>query len=328
MMKRYLPFDALKGLAILGVILIHVSGYYMIVGAPAVVLNQVGRFAVPVFLILSGWGLTITDSLKNGYGNFLIKRSRKILPLYLSWSVIYFALHILRGSIKLNLKTMVQVFIFGSSEYHMYYVPLLFFLYITYPFFLRVSRYGFGVFSTLVVTLLSMYVSIFNGSLSWWGGPNVFSWIVYFSFGIWIGLNFDKVTPRLRSVRIRFILGVLMILSFALLLLEMKLLRGITSLKIVDLMTSMKGSVIIYSIIMVMIFMSWNITTRLLIKIGKHAYGIYLFHPLLLMVLNRIIGGRSSIIIMLLEYIATVVIAYCLTKIAVSLQRTLKERIG
>ena len=61
MSKRYEKFDILRAFAILAVVLIHIT-------APlatdedifSIVLNQVSRFAVPVFFILSGWGLTAT----------------------------------------------------------------------------------------------------------------------------------------------------------------------------------------------------------------------------------------------------------------------------
>ena len=327
-MRRYLPFDALRGLAIMGVVLIHISGmYYVTIGTPAIVFNQLSRFAVPVFLILSGWGLTITHSLRNGYGNFLARRSRKILPLYLFWTLVYFLLHIVRGSTSLSLSSVIGAFIFGNSEYHMYYVPLLFFFYITYPLFLRIGQYRSGVFLTFVITLVSMYISIFEGNLTGWVGPNVFSWMVYFTFGVWLGLNLDKVTKRLNSGKIRALLSALVILAVGLLLIEMKALRITTNLKTADLMTAMKGSVIIYSLLIVLVFMSWGVTSRFLIKLGKHAYGIYLFHPLLVIVVGKVVENRSSVFAMILEYILVMISVYYLTRMAAAIQKMIKKRL-
>lgn len=84
-----MEMDILRGLAILSVVIIHISAQPINAGVTGpmevfyVILNQVTRFAVPAFLLLSGMGLTISGSGEDSYFRFLKKRLSKILPLYL-----------------------------------------------------------------------------------------------------------------------------------------------------------------------------------------------------------------------------------------------------
>lgn len=86
---RRMEMDILRGLAILSVVIIHISAQPINAGVTGpmevfyVILNQVTRFAVPAFLLLSGMGLTISGSGEDSYFRFLKKRLSKILPLYL-----------------------------------------------------------------------------------------------------------------------------------------------------------------------------------------------------------------------------------------------------
>src|SRR5699024_12452122 len=60
---RYEKFDILRGFAIIGVVLIHITAPLATDGDVfSIIVNQMSRFAVPVFFFLSGWGLTAAKS--------------------------------------------------------------------------------------------------------------------------------------------------------------------------------------------------------------------------------------------------------------------------
>lgn len=73
-------------------ILIHVTSPVAADGNIwGVLINQAFRFAVPVFFLLSGWGMAITNSYEKNtnYIEFSHKKFNKIIPAYFIWNVIY-----------------------------------------------------------------------------------------------------------------------------------------------------------------------------------------------------------------------------------------------
>lgn len=73
--KRFGGPDSLRGISVIGVILIHITSFTTIENgevtyALSIFINQLARFAVPAFLILSGWGLSISNKLEHGYKFF------------------------------------------------------------------------------------------------------------------------------------------------------------------------------------------------------------------------------------------------------------------
>ena len=84
----------IKGLAILAVILVHVLSYLPgIYTGPRqfffISLDQLTRFCLPAFFILSGYGLASKYTQQQiNYFKFLKERVAKLLPLYLIWSLV------------------------------------------------------------------------------------------------------------------------------------------------------------------------------------------------------------------------------------------------
>lgn len=89
---------ALRVLAILGVITIHVSGLTVIDDALrdtstwrlALVLNEISRFCVPLFVMVSG-ALVLRPGSPQPTGAFLRTRLRRLLPALVAWHAVYIA---------------------------------------------------------------------------------------------------------------------------------------------------------------------------------------------------------------------------------------------
>ena len=86
-MKQYVKsIDSLRILCILAVLLIHTStrtletAKFDLTGFPLTIfLNQIARFAVPLFFIISGFVLETNFDQSSGYISFLKKRFSKII---------------------------------------------------------------------------------------------------------------------------------------------------------------------------------------------------------------------------------------------------------
>lgn len=97
MPRRDIAPDALRGLAILGVVLIHGGWIYSSSTpstdpAPLLLVMDWFRWGVPVFLMLSFYFayLSWRKAPQTGYGEFAKKRLPRLLVPFLFWSVFYF----------------------------------------------------------------------------------------------------------------------------------------------------------------------------------------------------------------------------------------------
>lgn len=95
-MKRIEELDFTRIIAMIAVITIHVTSAYigyqsniLVMGMNvAFILNQLTRFAVPLFILLSGTSLGLSAN-DDSYRGFLHKRLTKIGIPYLAWTAVY-----------------------------------------------------------------------------------------------------------------------------------------------------------------------------------------------------------------------------------------------
>ena len=94
--RHIIEIDVGKALGAVAVVLIHVSAYAMqniktfnSTYKVALILNQLSRFSVPIFVLLSGVGLGLSYKKNMGYLKFLKKRLGKLIPAYIFWGLIY-----------------------------------------------------------------------------------------------------------------------------------------------------------------------------------------------------------------------------------------------
>src|SRR5690242_5000258 len=90
--------DVLRLVSILAVLLIHtttrtleISHYDLVNNLFTLFLNQASRFAVPLFFLISGFVLEVSNKPIK-YITFLKKRLGKIFIPYIFWSLIYYFL--------------------------------------------------------------------------------------------------------------------------------------------------------------------------------------------------------------------------------------------
>lgn len=144
--------------------------------------NVMARFAVPVFVILSGMGLTLSARPDEGYRKFLVRRLSSILPAYVLWSLIYAWL--IPKHEALSVRAFVEDLYTGHASNHLYFVPAIVRLYLLYPLMRYVARSPWGVLGCCAL----------SASMIWWSPllPQVVNdvlplrWVGYFALGIWL----------------------------------------------------------------------------------------------------------------------------------------------
>ena len=135
-MKQYVKsIDSLRTFAILAVVLIHTTtrtleaAKFNLTGFPvAIFLNQIARFAVPLFFLISGFVLETNFDEKSGYLNFIKKRFSRIFIPFVFWSAVYY-LFIYNQ----NHDNFLRVILTGNASYQLYFIPTLCIFYLAFP---------------------------------------------------------------------------------------------------------------------------------------------------------------------------------------------------
>lgn len=140
--KTVREFDLARVLSMLAVIMIHVTAPYMgrtsewtVLGMNlAFILNQVTRFAVPLFLLLSGASLGFSRSTDTP-AVFYRKRARKIGIPYLVWFGLYYSYYLVhtQPTPHVTVTSFFRALLQGQSAPHLYFIIILAQCYLLYP---------------------------------------------------------------------------------------------------------------------------------------------------------------------------------------------------
>ncbi|MCA1031328.1 acyltransferase [Bacillus timonensis] len=315
---RYGNLDMLRGIAIIGVILIHISGTMLVTFVNgsfseviAIFVNQASRYAVPVFLFLSGLGLTLSNSLEKGYFLFIRHRITKIILLYFVWNVIYYLFVIGVNSGSFNIIIFIKNFILGSNYYHLYYVPLIILFYLLYPLLLKIGDKKVGVAFILLITIMSQISDKFIEYNLLNNPSNFLNWIFYFVLGIWFARNIQNIISFTK--RYQKVITLLFLLTFTVVFVESYISNG-------HITTSMRPTVILFTIMFILAVFCLEFEKiplyKYIIMLSKMSYGIYLSHILILDVYVSIyskLGMKNSIFFLISSFVLVTFISMVLT---------------
>lgn len=128
--------DALRIVAILAVIAIHTTTKNLDLVSHDLknnlilfIINQLVRFAVPLFFLISGFVLELSSSIEINYFDYLKKRLNRIFLPYFFWSAIYYIFIYTYHSTNYFI-TLLD----GSAAYQLYFIPSLLIFYLIFPF--------------------------------------------------------------------------------------------------------------------------------------------------------------------------------------------------
>ncbi len=318
-MREKVP-DHLRVSAMLAVIALHVSSTYIFAESSvrlfdmnaAMYVNQAARFAVPLFVLLSGMSFGMFEGGK-GAARFFRSRAVKILVPYLVWGAVYFlynnGLRFPAGWVKAFLRGISS----GSFASHLYFVPLIIQLYIlAYPLrYLMKKRPGAVLTLSFALSfclqeLLMLTCSGTELLGSGWFRWNVWrlfpTWLFYFAAGMYITKErLDRIS-RAASDSLPWLL-ILWLVSAVLLTLDSRATGS------VDL--SIKPLIMLYTALVFVTLCgvaqkagNVRIVQRVARTLSGLSYDVYLSHVLFLMLLRRLGGVFKGTSGMLLLFIA------------------------
>ncbi len=168
-MSRNVRFDVAKGIAILAVITIHVTGnrsrQIAVEGSQfwwwLRYINLAAAFAVPCFLLISAWLWTISLERKSDLWEFVKTRFVSLAHPYLLWSLIYITFRTRAGTSEPwpSLSRIGFELSFGKSAYHLYFMVLIAQLILIVPLFAWIfKRFKVGFWAMMAFTVAFEFV--------------------------------------------------------------------------------------------------------------------------------------------------------------------------
>lgn len=296
--------DTLKGIAIVQVVLLHVIStfperwWYVPQWAQGlIVLDQLSRMSIPLFIFLSWYGLAKKYATAPLHPlKFLQQRLSKLLPLYLLISVgIWLIMTTISGWGNASHLSLPIKLLFGQAEYHLYFIPLITILYALYPFARKLSATPRRMQVTTVGMLLATigwywWLSTGNFPSSWLIQSDQLrylsplTWIWY----AWLGQVFGMQQQTWwsdRRVSTAFFFAT--VGSFFLLISDAQSILD-AGRNVLDAMQFSRFAVLGFATSVITLLTTtsplWEKQSRLgiLTKIGKHSFLIYLLHTLII----------------------------------------------
>jgi probable poly-beta-1,6-N-acetyl-D-glucosamine export protein len=129
--------ETLRILAIAAIVLIHTttktiqaSNNNLALFSFSLFLNQVARFAVPMFFAISGFVMEKNYTGEIKFFTYFKKRIIKVIPPYIFWTVFYYYL-----IFPDNHTSVFTDLLSGNASYQLYFIPAILILYLFFPIF-------------------------------------------------------------------------------------------------------------------------------------------------------------------------------------------------
>lgn len=163
--KHYdVAVDTLRILSILAVIFIHTTtktleaSAFVLEKIPfTLFLNQILRFAVPLFFMISGFVLELNFHLNENYLTYLKKRLNRIFIPYIFWSAVYYFF-----VYKSHTESFFKALIGGDASYQLYFIPALLIFYLIFPFIHNFYKYLRSIWITISFALIELVLLYYD----------------------------------------------------------------------------------------------------------------------------------------------------------------------
>ncbi|BBH19544.1 acyltransferase [Paenibacillus baekrokdamisoli] len=297
--------ELFRGLAILAVLLIHVTSYPIILLPMHSTLyplyhivNTFSHFAVPAFIFLSALGMfyQYDDTRKPNWYSFYFKRFKVIIIPYVLWSFFYYALvfYFSRKSLTEGSLSYFKGLLIGSNYAHLYFIIIIVQFYLLFPLIhrllltkpLRSHIIAFGI-AAQAIFYLANYNYLHLSKI----GSIAASYLLYYCLGAFVGLRMQSNNGTFHSGKWIYPTWLLFAVMYAS---QMWMIRAnphwvprvwLSGINFVtDYSFSAISCLFLLQLSQYLLNWRWHSVTKLLLSIGATSLGIYYVHPFLLLV--------------------------------------------
>jgi surface polysaccharide O-acyltransferase-like enzyme len=293
-------WDALKGIAIIGVVTIH-SLFVATRAVPSrsVAVASAGLgVAVPTFILLSAL-LASREAMRSSAGTAVLRRVVRLVPLYLIWTGVYIALSYLSGGpdlVQLRRSSVVAVLLFGGSWYHLYFLPALIQLLVALPLLVLLVKTPLRARVALLAGIVFLALGPLVSGASSPGGHSphhhlvvalfsssyVFVWIPFGLAGAAVAMGTVAIRRPARWVAIGFVVFTL------------ETLEGLATHTSPSTGYARAGF-LMAAIGAIGATRHWSSPPRWLVTLGRYSLGVFLLHPILLWVIRPVVVSSSGL---------------------------------
>jgi surface polysaccharide O-acyltransferase-like enzyme len=256
------------------------------------------RWCIPVFVMISG-ALLLDPAKNEGLSTFYNKRIYRILLPVLFWSIFFLFLAFLRGSIKGNEPTFMDLFkrlLSGKPHYHMWFLYMILCLYLFTPFFRKIvsnsTKTELIIF--VVITFILSAINLIHGKFDSGSSKLFVNWFLSFIPFYFLGYLIREDSHS----RSKAMLWAIFFISFISTFTGCYIIAKISNLETgMYFYGSFSISVIPMSISTMYLLKSWwkpIVNVNFTKKLSFLTLGIYLIHPVILEVINYAGYGAMS----------------------------------
>jgi peptidoglycan/LPS O-acetylase OafA/YrhL len=335
--RPYLPeLDIVRAFGIMAVVMIHATSsivvrydHHSTLYPLYVFLNIFSKFAVPVFIFLSGFVLFYNYYDKpftaKTIGGFYKKRMGKIIIPFLFFSFFYFGATRLIQFGFTDVQTFIGYFatwdflnklLIGKTYTHLYFVVIIIQFYVLAPFMLyAVKRFPLLGKHMVWIGLVTQWLFIYKLAIVFdlkFRASYAFTYMLYFTAGAFIGIYFMKLVEWIKvtkhnaspqKITAWSILWTLFITSsltdvyfYYRYYMDGKIIMSTKLLELVNEVHCLTAGIVLLQL-SYWVYAAWNQTAvKALIHIGATSFGIYLIHPAVLYIYRGINVGGNPII--------------------------------
>lgn len=333
MTNRLEEFDFIRAIAALSVIAIHITASVATKNPIAYYWNQSIRYAVPIFILLSGFLLFYSDNKKEqlSFKVFIEKRMKKIVIPYIIWHTFFTFYKLIKNNQSLStvldysfFKAYIINFFTGGGYVHLYFLPIMIQLYFLYP-----MLYKYMKKTPKVILLLSFLLTVLSQTLFYFHQLNWISlpptkvpyaimfpvWIFYFVFGMYIALNYSTLQKFSSSHKLMIV--ILWTLSLLILFWDSKLTNTYSSSIKPTVMIFTCTSYFLFQVVFSVIKNRYHQFSFIFKWISVNSYVIFFSHFLIIDFINKILIRNSLMKIM--NHIEGILFVFILTSIFTAL---------
>jgi peptidoglycan/LPS O-acetylase OafA/YrhL len=325
----------LRGLAAILIIVKHTVGRALETSDPVlqplyVVLHALTECAVPAFLVLSGFSLSLGAGKRPGFRKYAHVVLKRILPAYTLWYFAYRILWGLKNGADLSPRTLIRQYVFLSDNWQLWFLVLLAQLYLLFPLLYRLYRLPkIGKFLIVFAYVAVHFGGAYLGSLAPGALPAVyvsrlFSYFtLYFILGFYLRDYAAAFTSHARAWPV--LLGCIAVAG-SVKLVEILSIPSYTVLKYLDKPWGIAGIfnlpenvallVLLYAL-SESVYARGGRTKAYLSAYGLYSYGIYLAHTLPMALsysLLRLVFSADNDFVILGNMTATILLSLVLVR--------------
>jgi surface polysaccharide O-acyltransferase-like enzyme len=282
-MQRNYSFDTLRTIAIILVLLLHISAEYVLYGKNRLeldtsfwignVINSMSRICVPLFIMISGMFLIGREET---WVDFYKNRASRILWPFIFWTLIYLfyrASSSFLGGQTININQLIKSVLYGTPFYHLWYLYMIIGLYLITPVLNKII--SLLTKRTLwLLTLTFLFIGFFNSFYDDMIKKNVpfILWFVSYLGYFMIGF---LIKESRRNYSIPFLISVYFISSIIISILTFYSIKSYDSLYFYGYVSPF---VIIGSLSIFKLFHQLRLKENIFSKFSHLTLGIYLIH--------------------------------------------------